>query len=175
MHPTLLPEGRGRASIPWAIIKGLSETGVSMFKLDEGMDTGPILDQISIRIDADETSTTLYEKVVAAHRALIRKTLASLEAGIPKMRQQDESLATEWPGRRPEDGELQLSRFTVEEVDRYVRALTRPYPGAFVRLADGRRLTIWSGRAGDVTAKDPGAYLLTATDGSYSATDYELA
>ena len=45
IHPTLLPEGRGRAPIPWAILKGLPRTGVSLFKLDQGVDTGPILDQ----------------------------------------------------------------------------------------------------------------------------------
>ena len=45
MHPTLLPEGRGRASIPWAILKNLDRTGVTMFKMDEGVDSGPILDE----------------------------------------------------------------------------------------------------------------------------------
>ena len=62
-HPTLLPIGRGRAAIPWAIIKGLNKTGVTFFKMDEGVDTGNILGQIEIDIDKKETSGTLYEKV----------------------------------------------------------------------------------------------------------------
>ena len=66
IHPTLLPQGRGRASIPWAIIKDLDETGVTMFKLDDGMDTGPILGQVVVPVEADETAATLYEKVVEA-------------------------------------------------------------------------------------------------------------
>jgi methionyl-tRNA formyltransferase len=61
MHPTLLPKGRGRASIPWAILKGLDRTGVSMFKLDEGVDTGDILGQGIIKMHEDITASELYE------------------------------------------------------------------------------------------------------------------
>ena len=148
MHPTLLPKGRGRAAVPWAIIKGLDETGVTMFKLDHGMDTGPIVQQERIPITHDETSTTLYEKVVAAHRALIRETYPLLESGDPPMQVQDESQASEWPGRTPADGELDLRALDSAEVDRLVRALTRPYPGAFVIADDGSVIRIWTGHVG---------------------------
>lgn len=172
MHPTLLPEGRGRAAIPWAIIKGLPETGVTMFKLDEGMDTGPVLGQVRIPIEIDETSTTLYAKVEAAHRDLIRGAFEELESGRPSLSAQDHSKATTWPGRRPEDGELDLASLTAAEVDRYVRALTRPYPGAFVRQADGSTLRIWGGRAIHESAS-AGLVLEAAHGTRYLATDFD--
>ena len=62
-HPTLLPKGRGRAAIPWAIIKGLDSTGLTFFNMDKGVDTGDILEQVEIPITKDETSSTLYKKV----------------------------------------------------------------------------------------------------------------
>ena len=62
MHPTLLPVGRGRAAIPWAILKGLKQTGVTMFKLDEGVDTGDIIGQGIIEINENTTATDLYKK-----------------------------------------------------------------------------------------------------------------
>ncbi|MGN6300333.1 MAG: formyltransferase family protein [Angustibacter sp.] len=167
IHPTMLPQGRGRASIPWAIIKGLEQTGVTMFKLDEGMDTGPILGQIPIPVSAGETSTTLYEKVVAAHRALIRQTYVGLAEGTIEAVPQDESQASIWPGRRPGDGELDLGALTPEEVDRHVRALTHPYPGAFVRLGDDRVLRIWKGQPGRATGK-----VLRTSSGPYTATEF---
>ena len=168
IHPTLLPQGRGRASIPWAIIKGLHETGVTMFKLDEGMDTGPILGQVVVPVAADETATTLYEKVAEAHRTLIRATYPGMADGTIELVAQNDAQATEWPGRKPSDGRLDPASMTSAEIDRNVRALTHPYPGAFVHLGDGQVLRIWKGRAGD-TAE---GHRLTTIDGVYTATEY---
>jgi methionyl-tRNA formyltransferase len=170
MHPTLLPKGRGRASIPWAIIKGLDESGVTMFKLDEGMDTGPILGQRVIAIAKDETSTTLYEKVVEAHRTLVRETYPGIADGSIELIPQDESQATEWPGRRPSDGLLEPSIMTAAEVDRHVRALTHPYPGAFVHLDEQRLLRIWAGTPSVLSE----GYALSTLDGTFTATEHQI-
>jgi methionyl-tRNA formyltransferase len=106
MHPTLLPQGRGRAAIPWAILKGINRTGVTMFRLDEGVDTGPILAQVEIplhdRIDASE----LYTLVDRAHVALMREAFPKLARGELDAIPQDHSQATEWPRRKPEDGAI---------------------------------------------------------------------
>jgi len=171
MHPTLLPVGRGRASIPWAILKGLSRTGVSLFRLAEGVDTGPVLAQEVVEIDADETAGTLYEKAVTAHLSLLRSVLPELEAGSVEEQPQDDSKATVWPGRRPEDGEILPQSMTVEQVDRLVRATTRPYPGAFVRQADGSVLRVWSGAP---CFGKPAAVELQLTDGRYAVHSCEL-
>lgn len=170
IHPTLLPEGRGRASIPWAIIKGLPQTGVTMFKLDEGMDTGPVLGQVVIPITNDETSTSLYEKVVDGHQKLIRETYPSIANGTIGATPQDESKATEWPGRTPSDGLLEPSSMTSAEVDRHVRALTRPYPGAFLRLGDGDVMRLWKGTL-DSSVE---GHSLTTLDGTYIVTEYDV-
>lgn len=143
IHPTLLPVGRGRAAVPWAILKGLDETGVTMFKLDEGVDTGPILAQRRIPLTPTTTATDLYAEVGQAHKSLMRSAWPSLVDDSVELLEQDNSKATEWPGRRPEDGEIR-PEMTVVEVDRLVRAVTAPYPGAFVNN-NGTSLRIWSG------------------------------
>lgn len=74
MHPTLLPVGRGRAAIPWAILKGLDKTGVTLFKLDAGVDTGPIVDQVEIPLDNRVDATRLYHDVDKAHISLMKKS-----------------------------------------------------------------------------------------------------
>lgn len=166
-HPTLLPQGRGRAAIPWAIIKGLKQTGVTFFKMDEGVDTGPILDQFIIPITPEETSNTLYEKVNAAHVKLVLqifpKLLANEIQGIP----QEESKATYWEGRTPADGELNKG-MKVEDVERLVRATTQPYPGAYIRDNENK-IIIWSGHIGEGDG-----YVIQFRDGSYVATDFEI-
>lgn len=142
MHPTLLPKGRGRASIPWAIIKGLEETGVTMFKLDEGVDTGDIIGQGVIPLHKNITATELYEKVNEMHISLISKYWNDIVENKIKLIKQNDAEATEWPGRRPEDGEI-FSDMSVEEADRLVRGVTKPYPGAF--YVDGDKIIrIWS-------------------------------
>lgn len=150
MHPTLLPEGRGRAAVPWAILKGLPETGVTLFQLDAGVDTGPIVAQERLALAPDEDATSLYARVDAAHRSLIRRVWPAFMRGELHPRPQDHSRATEWPGRTPEDGRL-LPSMPVAEAERLVRAVTRPYPGAFIDL-DGHRLRVWKA----AVDRDPG-------------------
>lgn len=170
MHPTLLPEGRGRASVPWAILKGLDWTGVTMFKLDGGVDTGPIIKQHVIPIDSDETATILYEKVNSAHRELMRRAWPEIVRGDIPLDRQDETFATEWPGRRPEDGRVERD-MTVGEVDLLVRATTRPYPGAFVDTDDGVRTRLWAGSA--EPQHEGVTHRVEVADGIYFATEFE--
>jgi methionyl-tRNA formyltransferase len=172
IHPTLLPEGRGRAAIPWAILKGLTRTGVTLFQLDEGVDTGPVLAQEAVEVAPDETATSLYERMGAAHRHLIRTTWPDLAAGRLQPVPQDESRATLWPVRRPEDGLIRPG-MTVAEAERLVRAVTRPYPGAFV-VEDDAVVRIWRGEVGDAgTAPPPGAHRIALADGVYDALEHE--
>jgi methionyl-tRNA formyltransferase len=142
MHPTLLPIGRGRAAIPWAIIKGLKETGVTMFKLDEDVDTGDIIGQGIIELDDDTSATELYKKVDVMHITLISKYWGDIVNNNIILTKQDDSLATEWAGRKPEDGEI-LRSMTMDEAYKLVRAVTHPYPGAFYQDND-KTIRIWS-------------------------------
>jgi methionyl-tRNA formyltransferase len=167
-HPTLLPIGRGRAAVPWAIIKGLDKTGVTFFKMDEGVDTGEILDQFEIPIPKNENATTLYDKVNNAHVELIKQIWPKLINGSIHGIKQDETLATYWEGRTPIDGELS-STMTVLEADILIRATTRPYPGAYIRTDAGKRLVIWEGTTFYYEEAKP----LRFIDGVYYALDFE--
>ncbi len=173
MHPTLLPQGRGRAAIPWAILKGLPETGVTLFQLDEGVDSGPIIAQEVLAVGPDETASTLYEGVADAHCCLIRRVWLDLVSGNVQRRIQDESQATVWPARTPADGEIKAD-MTVAEVERLVRATTHPYPGAFWR-SGSQTIRIWAGRpASEVTTPAGAAYRLKLRDGLYEAVICEI-
>lgn len=165
MHPTLLPLGRGRAAIPWAILKGLDKTGVSMFKMDAGVDTGDIIAQGVIPLHDRITATELYELVDEMHVTLMSRCWQDLVNGTVTLTPQDHSKATEWPGRKPADGEI-FSSMTMEEADRLVRAVTHPYPGAFYRTENGT-LRIWSA----VTSSDAG--MIPLKDGYLSPIDFE--
>ena len=144
MHPTLLPEGRGRAPIPWTILKGLKRSGVSLFELRPEVDSGDIMGVETYDVDPDETATTLYEKACHAHVSLIRKIWPDLSTDSLQGQPQNEEKATHWPQRRPEDGRI-ADQLSLEEIDRLVRATTHPYPGAFLSI-DGEKFIIWSGR-----------------------------
>ena len=148
MHPTLLPVGRGRAAIPWAILKGLPETGVTLFKMDEGVDTGLIGSQVVVPMHSKITATELYSRVNIAHVELIKKVLPFLISGSTIFKSQDESKATEWPGRKPEDGEIDLDG-SVFEAERLIRAVTRPYPGAFF-FENGKKVIVWKAEVANI-------------------------
>lgn len=169
-HPTLLPMGRGRAAIPWAIIKGLDKTGVSFFKMDEGVDTGLILGQEEVAIKEDETALTLYNKVNTAHETLIKKLIIDLKNNTVVGKLQDESKATYWVGRKPQDGRISLS-MSVNEVDRLVRATTKPYPGAFL-IRGNKKVTIWKGFISDKKFLNDTYHKIILKDGYYYATNY---
>lgn len=166
MHPTLLPKGRGRASIPWAIIKGLKQTGVTMFKIDEGVDSGDIIGQEVIELHPKITATELYDLVSDAHAKLIARYWDEIVEDTLVFYPQDEAKATFWPRRTPADGEI-LSHMTMAEADRLVRAVTRPYPGAFFRSGN-EIIRVWSARVGD----NGGPFKLA--DGYLIPTDFEV-
>ena len=109
MHPTLLPIGRGRAAIPWVIIKGLDKTGVTMFRLNEGVDTGDIIAQGEIKLDTEITATELYDKVNSMHTQLISDKWNDIISNQINPIKQNDVLATEWPGRKPEEGEIKVN------------------------------------------------------------------
>jgi methionyl-tRNA formyltransferase len=168
-HPTLLPEGRGRAAVPWSIIKGLKKTGVTFFKMDEGVDTGPILDQYEIPLSIYENATDLYEKVNVAHISLINQIWPKLMNDSLIGRLQDDRFATYWDGRTPKDGELKIS-MEIDYVDKLVRATTRPYPGAYLQLEENKFLKIWKGSK----SFQENSYKIDFQNGVYYATDFQI-
>ena len=172
MHPTLLPIGRGRAAIPWAILKRLDKTGVTLFKLDGGVDTGDIVAQRVIPLTASTTATELYDAVDDHHVALMQEAFPKLVNDTLVAVPQDDATATEWPGRKPEDGEIDLAG-SVHDAECLVRAVTRPYPGAFV-VSDGIRMIVWKAEVAQSDAI-AGTNDLVFHDGVLRCVDWTLA
>ncbi len=154
MHPTLLPKHRGRAPIPWAILSGLATTGVSLFEIvDPSADSGAIIGQVEVPIDPHETATSLFAKLADAHLDLIRRFVPQLLADTAPREPQDSSRASEWPRRRPRDGIIDWSTRAQYLYD-WVRAQTRPYPGAFTFVGEDR-IIVWRARPALVPAGMP--------------------
>lgn len=141
-HPAALPRLRGRATLPWTILLDEKITGSSLFWIDDGVDSGDILAQRFFHVAPRETAASLYAKHMEALRAILGEALARLASGEEPRMPQDASLATYATRRRPEDGRIDWSR-PAAEIDRLIRAVGRPYPGAFTELGE-QRLTIWS-------------------------------
>jgi methionyl-tRNA formyltransferase len=139
VHFSLLPALRGADPVRRAILEGMAETGVTTMRMDEGMDTGPILLQASEPIRDEDDSSTLGERLAVVGGDLLVRTLDGLESGEVTEQVQDHSLATVAPKLKPEDEWIDWSR-PAEEVWRQIRALA-PDPGAKTRLR-GRVLKI---------------------------------
>ncbi|MFM7058292.1 MAG: methionyl-tRNA formyltransferase [Planctomycetota bacterium] len=129
-HASMLPHNRGSAPINWALIRNEKTTGNSLIWLTEDVDDGRLIDQVAFPITPFDTCATLYMRVAESNRIMLERVLAELFAGrVPGVSQAPTSeplLAR----RRPADGLIQWAG-TSESVYHCVRALTRPYPGAF--------------------------------------------
>jgi methionyl-tRNA formyltransferase len=146
MHPSLLPRHRGRAPIPWAILSGLARTGVTLFEItDPSADAGPIVGQAVVEIAAGETASSLYERLAQAHRDVLREYVPQLIAGSAPRSPQDERRSSWWPKRTPADGIIDWETRAPYLYD-WVRAQTRPYPGAFTYLGE-EKVVVWRARA----------------------------
>ncbi len=147
LHGSLLPRYRGRAPVNWQILHGEREGGVTLHHMVRKADAGDIVDQEAFPIGSDDTPTDVYARLVpAAERVLERSAIGVIEGTAPRWPQL-ESKATRFGRRRPEDGRIDCSH-AAEDVRNLVRAVTKPYPGAFA-FAGGRRVMVWW------TEKDP--------------------
>jgi len=141
-HASLLPRGRGRAPVNWALLRGWDKTGNTLMWLAPGVDEGDVIAQREIPLTPFDTCGTVYERVAATNAEMLTWLLDELAAGrVPRTPQphvDDEPL----PGRKPADGLIPWHA-PAEDVYALVRAVTRPYPGAFSYL-DGARHVVWS-------------------------------
>ncbi len=163
LHGSLLPKYRGRSPINWAVLNGEKETGVSLHYMTAKPDAGDVVSQKRIAISDDDNAKTLMNKATDAAVALLDEILPKLKAGQAPRVPQDEAKATYFGGRRPEDGEIDWNR-SATEIRNLVRAVTRPYPGAFSYLGMNKVL-LWnvaalpgsgeSTRPGTIVSTDP--------------------
>lgn len=144
LHGALLPKYRGRACVNWAVINGERETGATLHVMTERADRGDIVDRQAVPIEFTDTAYDVFMKVAEAARQIVARRLPELEAGSAPRRPQDESAATCFGRRRPEDGKIDWSK-SAEEIYNLIRAVTHPFPGAFTELA-GKKYYIWKAR-----------------------------
>ncbi len=140
LHASLLPKYRGAAPIPWSIIQGERVTGVTIMKIDAGLDTGDILLQRAIPVRDDDVTETLSERLSLLGADLMVEALRGLERGEIAPRPQDPTLATLAPRLKKEDGRIDWS-LPAEQIALRVRGL-RPWPGAYSDFR-GKQLHIW--------------------------------
>ena len=143
-HASLLPKYRGAAPIQWCIVNGEKETGVTAMQMDEGMDTGDILETAVTEIGAEETAGELFERLSVIGAKLLVKTLADLENGNVTPIKQDESKATSAPIIKKEMAKISFHDMTAEEVHNAVRGFY-PWPVAFF-ISGGKRIKIIKSR-----------------------------
>ena len=149
LHPSLLPRHRGAAPVPAAILAGDATTGVTLMRMDTGLDTGPILAQRSVDLEGSEVAPELEAHLARMAADLLDETLPDWLAGTLQARPQPAEGATLTRPLRRADGWLDPARPAVE-LERQVRAY-QPWPGSFVE-ADGERLIVWRASPVEVAA-----------------------
>jgi methionyl-tRNA formyltransferase len=164
VHASLLPKLRGAAPIQWAIIRGEDETGVSIMRMEAGLDTGPVGATRRLAIAPDDTTGTLSEKLAALGAELLGETLPEIVAGRVDFIVQDHAAATLAPLLTKADGRLDFDRPA-----RLVSAQARgvdPWPGA-TALLDGEPLRLSAPRilSGDGPRGRPGEVLGLVDEG----------
>lgn len=172
LHGSLLPRYRGRAPVNWVLVNGETETGMTLHHMVPRADAGDIVAQAKVAISPEDTALTVYHKLAAATVEVLCGTWPALRQGRAPRVAQDESLATYVGRRTPQDGRFEWS-WPAGRIHNLVRAVTHPYPGAFVDTQAGR-LYIWESRpladSGVGAAVEPGTVIAPAAEGFVVAT-----
>ena len=170
VHASLLPSYRGAAPIQWAVIDGLTETGVTTMLMDEGLDTGDILKQYRITLDDEETGDSLFDKLAVLGGEAIIDTLNELSAGTIVPVKQGETDTDYARMLTKADGNIDFTK-TAVEIERMVRGLN-PWPSAYTYF-NGKTLKIWKARVSEICDNDNPLCFKTG-DGYLYATEVQL-
>jgi UDP-4-amino-4-deoxy-L-arabinose formyltransferase/UDP-glucuronic acid dehydrogenase (UDP-4-keto-hexauronic acid decarboxylating) len=141
LHGSMLPAYRGRCPVNWAILNGESESGVTLHHMVKQPDAGDIATQATVPISENDTALDLHANLNKAAELLLEKTLPAILQGHITAVPQDHSQASYFGGRTPGDGAIDWEK-SATEVRNLVRAVTRPYPGAFSYLGN-RKCYFW--------------------------------
>ncbi|MBP8303093.1 MAG: bifunctional UDP-4-amino-4-deoxy-L-arabinose formyltransferase/UDP-glucuronic acid oxidase ArnA [Phycisphaerae bacterium] len=142
LHGSLLPKYRGRCPVNWVLVNGETETGVTLHHMTAAPDAGDIVSQKRVAISEVDTARSLHEKLARASGEMLDEILPRIQKGPAPRTPQDAAEATYFGGRRPADGEIQWTQ-RPHEIRNLVRAVTRPYPGAFSHLGD-KKCLFWA-------------------------------
>lgn len=166
VHASLLPKYRGAAPIQWAILNDERETGVTIMKMDQGLDTGDILSQRATAIVSDDNAQTLHDRLAAMGAALLLETIPDYVAGKIVSRKQPEEEASYARKITKADGHLDWTQ-PARSVWNRVRAFV-PWPGAYTFLSAETKselLKIWQAEPVEQSSDSPGKILVAANDG----------
>ena len=141
LHGSLLPKYRGRAPINWAVLHGEPRIGMTLHRMVKSADAGAVVDQEGVDLDPRDTAEQAFRKVLPCARRVLERQIAALLAGAARETPQDETQATYFGGREPEDGRVNWTQ-TSRQIFNLIRAVTDPYPGAFTEV-NGSRLMLW--------------------------------
>lgn len=140
VHASLLPKYRGAAPIQWAVIEGEEVSGVTTMQMDEGLDTGDMIQKTEIVLDEKETGGSLHDKLAEAGAALCVETLEKIENGTAEFTRQGESPTAYARTLDKQIGNIDWSRSAIE-IERLIRGLN-PWPSAYT-MWDGKMMKLW--------------------------------
>lgn len=153
LHPSLLPRHRGATPIPATILAGDGETGVSLMRMDEGLDTGPLVAVERVSLDGTEVAPELEDRLSAVSAGLLDRSIGPWLAGELTARPQPAEGSTLTRQLRRDDGRLDPTH-PAAELERQVRAY-QPWPGSFMDTASGR-LAVWAAEVAPGRGDPPG-------------------
>ena len=146
VHASLLPKYRGAAPIQWSVIDGEKETGVTTMYMNEGLDTGDIIDKVVVPIDKKETGGSLFDKLAIEGGKLILKTLIELE-NVTEVRTPQDVSKSNYAGMINKHlWKIDFNK-SANEIERLIRGLN-PWPSAYTKM-DGKTLKIWDADVDD--------------------------
>ena len=140
VHASLLPKYRGAAPIQWAVINGDEVSGVTIMRMNEGIDTGDMIAKRELRLAEDETGGSLFDKLADLGAKLCVETMEMIEKGTAVYTPQNSEAATHTSMIRKEMGDISWNRSAME-IERLIRGLN-PWPSAYTHL-DGKTFKIW--------------------------------
>ena len=191
LHGSLLPKYRGRAPINWAVLHGEPRIGMTLHRMVKRADAGAMVDQDGVEIGPRDTAEQAFRKVLPCARRVLARQIDALLAGTAHETPQDESAATYFGGRKPEDGRIDWTQ-TSRQIFNLIRAVTDPYPGAFTDVGESRLMVWWGetdspaaqgrrGRPGEIISLAPlviatgdGAIELTRTEWRGGASELKV-
>jgi len=142
LHASMLPQYRGGAPLVWQMINGEEYAGISLFYIDEGCDTGDIIAQEKVKIYESDTIKELYERVGKVGIKILCENIPLIEKEkANRISQEIDDKNVPYPLRSEEDGLIDWGK-SPKEIRDFVRAQTRPYPGAYTIIGN-KKVTIW--------------------------------
>lgn len=172
-HPTPLPEGRGRAPVPWTILENKRRSAVTLFRMDEGVDSGAIVGQQWFDVPEGIYAAELYQLVAQNLCIAVCRLYEKLQYGSVDEIEQDESNISYRSKRTPADGIIDFTK-DASSIERLVRAVSRPYPGAY-SFFNSTKICIWKaslkglpcrkGLPGQILTRDSSRLLVQCGDG----------